>query len=160
MSSLRSVRETSGIWYPRRVLKSVSRRKHFAGDGAATLAVDLIERTGLVAALVDEGVGEAARAVGVEGVVAGSRRGTSVRKSPVVSTDGGLSSEPSLINLRLGLSGPCCTYIDEATGSGSVCRYSSIGREYTRLSCLSVNTTSAYDPEYTLSGCKTHEVEQ
>jgi hypothetical protein len=82
------------MWYPRRVLKSVSRRKHLAGDGDPTTAVDFIERTGLVAALGDEGVGEVARALGA-GEFAGSRRGTSVRKSPVESTDGGLSSEPS-----------------------------------------------------------------
>jgi hypothetical protein len=35
------------------------------------------------------------------------------------------------------------TYVDEAVGSGSVCRYSSMGREYTRPSFLSVNATSA-----------------
>jgi hypothetical protein len=104
------------------VLKSESRRKHFAGDGGAALVVDIREMTGLVAALVDEGVGEVVRAVGVGEVVAGSRRGTSVRKSPVESTDGG---------------------INEAVGSGSVCIYSSMGREYTRPSFLSVNTTSA-----------------
>jgi hypothetical protein len=92
------VRETSGVWYPRRVLKSESRRKHFAGDGGAALVVDIREMTGLVAALVDEGVGEVVRAVGVGEVVAGSRRGTSVRKSPVESTDGGLPSEPSVPN--------------------------------------------------------------
>jgi hypothetical protein len=98
VSSLRSVRETSGMWYPRRVLKSVLRRKHLAGDGDPTTAVDFIERTGLVAALVDEGVGEATPALGAGEVFAGSRRGTSVRKSPVESTDGGLSSEPSGFN--------------------------------------------------------------
>jgi len=89
------VRETSGMWYPRRVLKSVSRRKHLAGDGDSTTAVDFIERTGLVAALMGEGVGEVARLLEAGEVFAGSRRGTSVRKSPVESTDGGLSSEPS-----------------------------------------------------------------
>ena len=36
-----------------------------AGDGDPTTAADFIERTGLVAALVDEGVGEVARALGV-----------------------------------------------------------------------------------------------
>jgi hypothetical protein len=86
------------MWYPRRVLKSVLRRKHLAGDGDPTTAVDFIERTGLVAALVDEGVGEATPALGAGEVFAGSRRGTSVRKSPVESTDGGLSSEPSGFN--------------------------------------------------------------
>ena len=86
------------MWYPRRVLKSVSRRKHLAGDGGPTTAVDPIERTGFVAALMDEGVGEVARALGAGEVLAGSRRGTSVRKSPVESTDGGLSSEPSSFN--------------------------------------------------------------
>jgi hypothetical protein len=34
--------------------------------------------------------------------------------------------------------------------SGNVCRCSSIGREYTRPLCLSVNTTSAQDPGSTL----------
>lgn len=53
------------MWYPRRMLKSVSRRKHLAGDGDPTTAVDFIERTGLVvAALMDEGVGEVACALG------------------------------------------------------------------------------------------------
>jgi hypothetical protein len=93
--SSRSVRETSGMWHPRRVLKSESRRKDFAGDRGSMPAVEVTERTGLVAALVDEGVGEATRAVGVGEVLAGSRRGTRVRKSPVESTDGGLSSEIS-----------------------------------------------------------------
>ena len=97
-SSVRSVRETRGTWYPRRVLKSVSRRKNLAGDGNPTAAVDFIERTGLVAGLMDEGVGEVARALGAGEVLAGSRRGTSVKKSPVESTDGGLSSEPSGFN--------------------------------------------------------------
>jgi hypothetical protein len=80
------------------MLKSVSRRKHLAGDGDPTTAVDFMERTGLVAALVDEGVGEVARALGAGEVFAGSRRGTSVRKSPVESTDRGLSGEPSGFN--------------------------------------------------------------
>lgn len=80
------------MWYPRRVLKSESRRKHFAGDSDATPAADFAEKAVLVAVLVDEGVGETARAVGVGEVGAGSHRGTSVRKSPVESTDGGLSS--------------------------------------------------------------------
>jgi len=80
------------------MLKSVSRRKHFTGDGDATVVVGLIERTELVAALLDEGVGETARAVGVGDVVAGSRGGMTVRKSPVESTDGGLSSEPLVLN--------------------------------------------------------------
>lgn len=79
-------------------MKSESRRKHFAGDSGSTPAVDVIERTVLVAPLVDEGVGEATRAVGAGEVFAGSRRGTSVKKSPVESTDGGLSSEPSALN--------------------------------------------------------------
>jgi hypothetical protein len=82
------------------MLKSVSRRKHLAGDGEGepTTAVDFIERTGLVATLMDEGVGEVACELGVGEAFAGSRRGTSVRKSPVESTDGGLSSEPSGFN--------------------------------------------------------------
>jgi len=79
------------MWYPRRVLKSVSRRKHLAGAGDPTTAVEFIERTGLVAALMDEGVGEVARALGAGEVFAGSRRGMTIRKSPVESTDGGLS---------------------------------------------------------------------
>ena len=86
------------MWYPRRVLKSVSRRKYLAEGGDPTTAVDFMERTGLVAALVDEGVGEVAPALGTGEVFAGSRRGTSVRKSPVESTDGGLSSEPPGFN--------------------------------------------------------------
>jgi hypothetical protein len=87
------------MWYPRRMLKSVSRRKHLAGDGDPTTAADFMERTGLiVAALMDEGVGEVARALGAGEAFAGSCRGTSVRKSPVESTDGGLSSEPSGFN--------------------------------------------------------------
>jgi hypothetical protein len=86
------------MWYPRRVLKRVSRRKHLAEDGDPTTAVDFIECTGLVAALMDEGVGEVARALGVGEVFAGSCRGMSVRKSPVESTDGGLPSEPSGFN--------------------------------------------------------------
>lgn len=69
-----------------------------AGDGGSTAAVDFIEMTGLVAALMDEGIGEVARALGAGEVLAGSRRGTSVRKSPVESTDGGLSSESSGFN--------------------------------------------------------------
>jgi hypothetical protein len=89
------------------MLKSESRRKHFAGHSGSTPTVDVTERTGLVEALVDEGVGEATRAVGVGEVLAGSRRGTSVKKSPVESTDGGLSSEPSVLDKRKGLSGPC-----------------------------------------------------
>ena len=68
------------------------------GGGDATLAVDVTEKTGLVAALVDEGVGDAARAAGLGEVFAGSRRVTSVKKSPVESTDGGLSSETSVLN--------------------------------------------------------------
>ena len=95
------------MWYPRRALKSVSRRKHLTGDGDPATAVDFIERTGLVAALVDEGVGEVARALGVGEVFAGSRKGMSVRKSPVESTDGGLSSEPSGFNQHKRLSAPC-----------------------------------------------------
>ena len=85
--------ETSGMWYPRRVLKSESRRRRFAGDGDATPVVDVAallvvvaERTECAAVLVEEGVGEAGAAV----VFGGSRRGTSVRRSPVESTDGGL----------------------------------------------------------------------
>jgi hypothetical protein len=69
-----------------------------AGDGDPTSAVEFIERTGLVAGLMDEGAGEVVRALGAGEVLAGSRRGTSVRKSPVESTDGGLSSEPSGLN--------------------------------------------------------------
>jgi hypothetical protein len=141
VSSLRSVRETSGMWYPRRMLKSVSRRKHLAGGDGTTTVVDFIERTGLVAALVDEGVGEVARALGAGETFAGSCKGTSVRKSPVESTNGGLSSEPSgSINTEDSLDR---AYMDEAVGSGNVCGCSSIGREYTKPSCLSVNTTSA-----------------
>ena len=65
-----------------------------------TAAVDFTERTGLrvVAALMDEGAGEVARALGAGEAFAGSRRGTRVRKSPVESTDGGLSSEASGFN--------------------------------------------------------------
>jgi len=77
-----------------------------AEDDVPTTAVDFIERTGLVAALLDEGVGEAARALGAGEALVGSRRGTSVRKSPVESTDGGLSSKPSGFNQHKGLSGP------------------------------------------------------
>jgi hypothetical protein len=95
------------MWYPRRMLKSVSRRKHLAGDDDPTSAVDFIERTGLVAALVDEGVGEVTRALGAGEMFAGSCKGTRVRKSPVESTDGGLSSEPSGFNWHRGFSGPC-----------------------------------------------------
>ena len=40
--------------------------------------------------------------------------------------------------------------MDEVVGSGNVCRCSNIGREYTRPSCLSVNTTRAQDPGSTL----------
>jgi len=85
------------MWYPRRVLKSESRRRRFAGDGDATPVVDVaavlvvvVERTECTAVLVEEGVGEAARAAGAAVMFAGSRRGTSVRRSPVESTDGGL----------------------------------------------------------------------
>jgi hypothetical protein len=95
------------MWYPRRMLKSVSRRKHLAGDDDPMTAVDLIERTGLVAALMDEGVGEVVPALGVGEVFAGSCKGTTVRKSPVESTDGGLSSETPGFNQHNGLSGPC-----------------------------------------------------
>jgi hypothetical protein len=77
------------------MLKSVSRRKHLVGDCDPTTGVDFIEMTWLVAALVDEGVGEVTRGLGTGEVLAGSCRGTSVRKSPVESTDGGLSSKPS-----------------------------------------------------------------
>lgn len=69
-----------------------------AGDGDPTTAVDFVERTELVAALMDEVVEEVARVLGAGEVFAGSCRGTSVRKSPVESTDGGLSSEPSGFN--------------------------------------------------------------
>ena len=55
------------MWYPRRMLKSVSRRIHLAGDGDSATAVEFIERTGLVAGLMDEGVGEVARALGAGG---------------------------------------------------------------------------------------------
>ena len=58
----------------------------------ALVLVIVAERTECVAVLV-EGVGEAARAVGVVVVYAGSHRGTSVRRSPVESTDGGLSGK-------------------------------------------------------------------
>jgi len=44
------------------MLKSVSGHKQLAEDGDPTTAVDL-ERTGLVATLMDEGVGEVARAL-------------------------------------------------------------------------------------------------
>lgn len=88
------------MWYPRRMLKSESRREPFAGDSDVTLVVDVTEKTVLIAALVDEGVGETARAVGVGEVFAELRRGTSVRKSPVESTDGGLSSELLVFNWR------------------------------------------------------------
>jgi len=101
----------------------------FAGDRGATLAVDVaavlvvvVDKTECAVVLVEEGVGEATRTAGVAEMFAASRRGTSVRMSPVESTDGG---------------------IGEAMGNGSVCRCSSIGREYTRASCLSVNTTNA-----------------
>lgn len=68
------------------------------GEGDPTTGVDFIERTELAAALVDEGVGEVARTLGEGEVIAGSRRGMSVRKSPVGSTEGGLPSEPSGFN--------------------------------------------------------------
>lgn len=89
--------ETSGMWYPRRVLKSESRRRRFAGDCDATPVIDVAallvveaEWTACTAVLVEEGVGEAARAAGATVTFAGSRRGTSVSRSPVESTDGGL----------------------------------------------------------------------
>jgi hypothetical protein len=101
MPSLRSASETSGTWYPRRVLKSESRHKRFAGDCDATPVVDVAavlvvvtEKTERAAVLLEEGVGEAARAGGAAEVYAGSCRGTSVRRSPVGSTEGGLMSEP------------------------------------------------------------------
>jgi len=73
----------------------------------AVLAV-LEDRTDVAAALVWEGAGEDARACGEAGVCVVSCRGTSVRRSPVWSTEGG---------------------IDEAAGNGSVCKKSSTGRE-------------------------------
>lgn len=90
--SLRTVSETSGTWYPRRVLKSESRRRRFTGDGAtpavdvAAVLVVVAERTERPVVLLEEGVGEA-------GMFAAPRRGTSVRKSPVESTDGALPGE-------------------------------------------------------------------
>jgi len=57
--------------------------------GAMVLAV-LEDRTDTAVALVWEGVGEAARACGDAGVCVVSWRGTSVRRSPVWSTEGGL----------------------------------------------------------------------
>jgi hypothetical protein len=87
------------MWYPRRVLKSESRRRHLAGDSGVTPTVDVAavldvaERTEWAVVLVEEGVGEAARAAGEVVVFAASRRGTSVRRSPVESTDGGLPSD-------------------------------------------------------------------
>lgn len=76
------------------MLKSESRRRSFAGDSDITPAVEVAvvlvvvaEKTERVAELAEEGVGEAARAVRAAGVDAGSRRGTSVRRSPMGSTD-------------------------------------------------------------------------
>ncbi len=110
--SLRTVSETSGTWYPRRVLKSESRRMCFAGDSDATLVVDVaavlvvvVDKMERAVVLVEEGVGETARTAGVAEVFAASRRGTSVRMSPVESTDGGLSGEPSALDQRKGSSG-------------------------------------------------------
>ena len=83
------------------MLKIESRRSRFAGDGDTTPVVDVAtvlvvvaERTECAAVLVEDGVGEAARAAGAAVMFAGSRRGTSVRRSPVESTDGGLQGEP------------------------------------------------------------------
>lgn len=57
--------------------------------GAVLAALD--DKTDTVAVLVWEGAGEAARACGGDaGVCVVSWRGTSVRRSPVVSTEGGL----------------------------------------------------------------------
>jgi hypothetical protein len=105
--SLRSVSETSGTWYPRRMLKRESRRRHLSGDsdmesavvllGAPVLAV-LEDKTETAAALVWEGVGEAARACGGGAAVCVvSWRGTIVRRSPEWSTEGGLMRNVILI---------------------------------------------------------------
>jgi hypothetical protein len=90
--SLRSVSETSGTWCPRRVLKSVSRRRHFAGDSDAMPTAEVAVVTEGTKCEAEEGVGEVVRAAGALEVFAGSRRGTTVRRSPVESTDGGLSA--------------------------------------------------------------------
>jgi hypothetical protein len=107
--SLRSVSETSGTWYPRRVLKSESRHKRFAGDCDAIPVVDVTAVLVVVtekterAVLLEEGVGEAARAGGTVEVYAGSCRGTNVRRSPVESTEGGLVSEQLMSDYRRGM---------------------------------------------------------
>lgn len=97
--SLRSVSETSGTWCPRRMLKSVSRRKDLIGDGGMESAVVVLgavlvileDKTDTAAALICEGAGEVARACGgTVGVCAVSWRGMSMRRSPVWSTEGGL----------------------------------------------------------------------
>jgi hypothetical protein len=97
--SLRAVSETRGIWYPRRVLKSESRRRRLAGDSDATPAVDVAavlvvtaEMTEGARVLREEGVGEAARAAGEAGMFAASRV-ISVRMSPVESIDGDLPGD-------------------------------------------------------------------
>ena len=69
-------------------------RRRLAGDDAtpavdvAAVLVVVVGRTERAVVLVREGVGEA-------GMFAASRRGTSVRKSPVEFTDGALPSEPA-----------------------------------------------------------------
>jgi hypothetical protein len=89
----------SGTWYPRRVLKNGSRRKRFAGECDATPVVEVAvvlvvvaEMTERTTVLLNEGVGNAG-ASGTADVYAESCRGTSVRRSPVETIDGGLVSE-------------------------------------------------------------------
>ena len=80
------------------MLKSVSRRRRLAGDSDATPTAEVAAVLVVVAEgaerAAEEGVGEVAPAAGAVGVFAGSRRQTSVRRSPVESTDGGLFDEP------------------------------------------------------------------
>ena len=84
-------------------MKSESRHKRFAGDWYATPVVDVAavlavvtEKMERAVEPLEEGIGEAARAGGAAEVYAGSCRGTrtSVGKSPVGSTGGGLVSGP------------------------------------------------------------------
>lgn len=57
-------------------------------------------------------------------------RGVKVRKSPVMSADGGIDEEAEG---------------GEEKGIGKVCTCSNAGSEYTKTSCDSVNATSAYE---------------
>lgn len=88
------------MWYPRRMLKSESRRRLFAGDCDATPILDVAvvlvvttEKMECAAALLEEGAGEAVRAGRTTELYAGLSRGTGARRSPVESTEGGLVSE-------------------------------------------------------------------